>query len=632
MDFERENTLNISEFNKIAVAHGREESVERISLIESRLQRGIFRLIVVGEIKKGKSSFINALLGIENMLPTASDVATSTVYKIVYGPKRKLTVFFKNIINEDGSPAQERPPMQIEPEQIEEFGTETGNPDNKKDVEFIAVEVPHSLLKSGLVIVDTPGLGGLFHHHADITWNYIPKADAVFFILDSVEAVASTDEMEFLKKLRSITPLVTFIQTKIDAAQREVWQGWEIRNKEIIAKATGMYDNDIVYFPVSANMKFTADRKKSSKHLQRSGYVDVLDYVKKDLIAGKQRRLKTRLVKAVMGEIGTLLDELNRKNAVLAANTDEQLNKLEAETKDTRSEFEQWERDVYRPEYNGFRDQMARLRQDTLSDLQNQLDPSPNGPIVAPIIRHFREKDFNPKELNENASEVQSKTVEYCSRIIHQIQDNYNKQSQNLLFNTMQAMGHEDSLVKYDKEMSSHGFMGDTPFVDNLQMNFNKFESVRQVAYAGMFPAMAANIAAAIIFPPAIVPMMIIGGVTGLILGRKGLVEKKKDEAVRKLQSVLQETVSRVQRFAFQQFQETSLVYETQSRDAFSNAVDDYRASIDQTIKDISVRRSEIKTSSFRDRSELENDVTSLTRIQQQCAASLENKNAKESL
>ena len=37
---------------------------------------GMFRIVVMGEIKKGKSSFVNALLGVENLVPVCDDVAT----------------------------------------------------------------------------------------------------------------------------------------------------------------------------------------------------------------------------------------------------------------------------------------------------------------------------------------------------------------------------------------------------------------------------------------------------------------------------------------------------------------------------------------------------------------------------
>ena len=42
---------------------------------------GLFRIVVMGEIKQGKSSFINALLGVKDLVPVNSDVATSTIFK-----------------------------------------------------------------------------------------------------------------------------------------------------------------------------------------------------------------------------------------------------------------------------------------------------------------------------------------------------------------------------------------------------------------------------------------------------------------------------------------------------------------------------------------------------------------------
>ena len=39
--------------------------------------------------------------------------------------------------------------------------------------------------------MDTPGVGGLFKAHRDITFRYAPNADAVFFVVDSVESLLS---------------------------------------------------------------------------------------------------------------------------------------------------------------------------------------------------------------------------------------------------------------------------------------------------------------------------------------------------------------------------------------------------------------------------------------------------------
>jgi hypothetical protein len=161
----KEHVLSITQRFLVLAAHLNEaQSAERIKPALEQYRLGLFRLVVVGEIKKGKSSFINALLGEPDLLPTMSDVATSTVYKILYGKEKKYKVFFlpQDIEHPEASTP---PPLEITPEQVADYGTENGNPDNKRQVDFIGVQLPHPLLKTGVVIIDTPGLGGVFREH-----------------------------------------------------------------------------------------------------------------------------------------------------------------------------------------------------------------------------------------------------------------------------------------------------------------------------------------------------------------------------------------------------------------------------------------------------------------------------------
>ena len=106
---------------------------------------GLFRLVVMGEVKKGKSSFINALLGVKDLVPVSSDIATSTIYKICYGEKIAYKVFF---FQESG-----KAPVQISSDELAAYGTEGGNPNNEKGVDFIQIFVPSPILKNGLVII-----------------------------------------------------------------------------------------------------------------------------------------------------------------------------------------------------------------------------------------------------------------------------------------------------------------------------------------------------------------------------------------------------------------------------------------------------------------------------------------------
>lgn len=264
-----------------------------------------FQLVVVGEIKKGKASFINALLGQPELLPALSDVATSTVYQVGWGETLTYRVHFQP--QDPRAPAETTPPPQvIAAEAVATYGTEDGNPGNRRGVDFIAVELPHPLLKQGLTIIDTPGLGGLFKSHAEILWRYAPAADAVFFVLDSVEAVASRPEMEALERLRRMTPLLFFVQTKTDLVDEAQWREWQQRNLTILADTLGKPSETLDYFPISAKLKQAADRRQSAELLQDSGYAALLKFLQADLMALKDAYQASQILMAVMTEAQAL--------------------------------------------------------------------------------------------------------------------------------------------------------------------------------------------------------------------------------------------------------------------------------------------------------------------------------------
>ena len=187
------------QFCETVRSENRPELIERYEPDMKRFELGLFRIVVMGEIKKGKTSFINALLGTPDLLPVTSDIATSVVFKVIYGPERKFKVFFQTDTDTGKRPEQ----IEIAQEQLSDYGTESGNPGNKKRVDFIGVEEPNPMLAEGIVLIDTPGVGGLFKAHREISWRYAPNADAIFFVLDSVEAVMSRDEVNFLKELKN---------------------------------------------------------------------------------------------------------------------------------------------------------------------------------------------------------------------------------------------------------------------------------------------------------------------------------------------------------------------------------------------------------------------------------------------
>lgn len=67
--------------------------------------KGYFTLAVVGKVSSGKSTFINALLGCKDLLPTGHDQTTCGVTYIEYGEKPEVTIEFgdgqKKVIKDD---------------------------------------------------------------------------------------------------------------------------------------------------------------------------------------------------------------------------------------------------------------------------------------------------------------------------------------------------------------------------------------------------------------------------------------------------------------------------------------------------------------------------------------------------
>jgi hypothetical protein len=331
---------------------------------------GIFRLIVMGEIKKGKSSFINALTGIRDLVPVHSDAATSSIYKIHHGKEMRYTVYFE--------PSAGRHRLPISKDEIASYGTEDGNPGNRKGVEFIRVEAPAAILRNGLVIVDTPGVGGLFKHHRDITFKHAPNADAVFFVTDSIESPIGADEVTFLKELRSVTPLVYFVQTKAFAVDGEARAARMSNNLEILRREAGIPKEHINYFIVDSKMKLDADEARSSEDLADSGFCPLMLFLNNTLRKNHEQRVGRLAIERSSAKLSICDSELNARRAVLDADTKEEMDQLEGAIRKQRDDLKRWDRETKPRLIAAFQKNLSTLRR---SALEKMAAFRPGGPF-----------------------------------------------------------------------------------------------------------------------------------------------------------------------------------------------------------------------------------------------------------
>ncbi len=105
-----------------------------------------FTFVIVGEVKAGKSSFINALLETDKEIcKVAPSPMTDTIQQIVYGPEESSVFITEHI---------------------------------KK------ITQPVEILKE-IAIVDTPGTNTIVAHHQEITEKFIPYSDLIVFVFEA---------------------------------------------------------------------------------------------------------------------------------------------------------------------------------------------------------------------------------------------------------------------------------------------------------------------------------------------------------------------------------------------------------------------------------------------------------------
>src|SRR5262245_49224339 len=197
----------IVELVKILQRLERPDLVQRATAAAARLKRPSTVVCVVGEFKQGKSSLVNGLLG-QSICPVDDDLATSAITLVRFGEQAGASVRRRG---DDGSTSSEA----VAISDLSEWVSEVGNPRNAKQVERVEISVPSPLLKQGLVIVDTPGMGGLGAGHAAATLAFLPFADGLIFVSDA-SAELSAPEVDFLRRASELCPTVMFALTKID--------------------------------------------------------------------------------------------------------------------------------------------------------------------------------------------------------------------------------------------------------------------------------------------------------------------------------------------------------------------------------------------------------------------------------
>jgi GTP-binding protein EngB required for normal cell division len=180
----------------LASEYGATRVAQEARALTQRTAEGRFFVACVGQFKRGKSTLLNALVG-ESVLPVGVVPVTAAITVIRHGPEPRARV---NMV--DGRT------VEIALNQVPEYVTEELNPGNEKRIGAVEVMLPSPILRGGLCLVDTPGIGSVFTSNTEATRAFVPHIDAALIVLGADPPI-SGDELALIEEVaKQVTHLI----------------------------------------------------------------------------------------------------------------------------------------------------------------------------------------------------------------------------------------------------------------------------------------------------------------------------------------------------------------------------------------------------------------------------------------
>jgi len=160
------------------------------------------------------------------------------------------------------------------------------------------INFPHPLLKSGLVILDTPGLNTL-GTEPELTLSIIPNAHAVVFLLATDTGVTKSDMHIWTHYIRDRASRKLAVLNKIDILWDEMKSQKEIEavvQSQVTATARQLGLPSAMVLAISAQKALVARIRKDAALLERSGIQKVEQLIADSVIAAKHEILGNTII------------------------------------------------------------------------------------------------------------------------------------------------------------------------------------------------------------------------------------------------------------------------------------------------------------------------------------------------
>lgn len=289
----------LDEGRKLAERQNRPDLGNHLEQARKRLGEQVLGVAVVGEFKRGKSTLVNALLQTD-ICPTDADIVTAVPTIVRYGVEPSAVAQLEpaepGTAGEtgEGTGTVDEP---VDVDRLAELVSEAADPSWKRRLRSVEVRLPHRLLKTGLSLVDTPGVGGLESAHGIVTLGALRTTNGVIFVTDASQELTAP-EVDFLRQALERCSAAVCVVTKTD-----LYPAWR-RIVDLDRRHLEKAGIDLPVIPVSSFLRLRAWRSPAMN--EESGFAPLFDWLRSSVVEAAA----THAVAAAHRDLGFAQEQL----------------------------------------------------------------------------------------------------------------------------------------------------------------------------------------------------------------------------------------------------------------------------------------------------------------------------------
>ena len=248
-------------FNELGYAELQEINAD-LELLAAKLEQPL-RIALIGEVKAGKSTLINAFAG-GQVSPTNVTESTACIMQIGYAGTEEAAIVYSNGKEQMGTPGEIYAVLKQHENEQDFFS----------GCEFVRVNLPLHGLRY-IHMIDTPGLATITESNAQRTEKYFQAVDVVLWVLNG-NYLGQSDINDVLRKVADMGKPIVGVINRIDEVDGDP--------EDLVAyveDSIGIYFEAI--FPLSARKAFMGVLEQNAEMKEQSGFAALYRYLEENI-------------------------------------------------------------------------------------------------------------------------------------------------------------------------------------------------------------------------------------------------------------------------------------------------------------------------------------------------------------